>query len=371
MSVHRWSLYKEGGKWVIRRWRDGKYERLPVKRYASIRDNEEELQQFLLRLNAAHRTCEKVAFKHAFINDALLAEYEEWLTAQIPTERNARCEFGYLKTYFLNYFIGKLDLMNPLDWHKVHETKWAKFLMGSDAPPSVQTKRAIIQAANRFMDWLHKKRPAEVPPLTFKPISRASFKEIQARRILENDGKNRMVIPDQDLEAILKAAPASLLPFIQLALKYGLRRSETLGVRLADVKNGYLSVERQLATVTPKTSYRPLKGRTDRKVPHWNSSAAEVYAWVQAGQAHLIHPDTLTDRWSALIKALREAKSSRRIAHDYDFHDLRHTFITRAIRAHSPREVQLAAGHVNIETTMRYLHDDRTMDDAPFVPKAA
>jgi integrase len=54
---------------------------------------------------------------------------------------------------------------------------------------------------------------------------------------------------------------------------------------------------------------------------------------------------------------------------NYDFHDLRHTFITKAISAYPPRDVQLAAGHKSIETTMRYAHDNRNLDDEVFNPE--
>ena len=61
----------------------------------------------------------------------------------------------------------------------------------------------------------------------------------------------------------------------------------------------------------------------------------------------------------------------RELDYDYDFHDIRHTWITKAIRLPNvePRDVQLAAGHKNIETTMGcYLHDDRIFGDEPYVP---
>ncbi len=372
MAAQKWSLFKEDGKWVIRRWEDGKYKRLPLKRYALIRDNPEELRQFLLRLNAEHRCREAVAFKHAFIDDPLLSEYEEWLLAQIPTARNARCEFKYLKTYFLNYFIGALDLANPLDWHRVHDTKWAKYLLSDEAPSSVQTKRAIVQSANRFMGWLHKRRPAEVPPLVFAPVSKASFKAVQAQRELDDDVRDRKVITDADLEIILKRAGPDLLPFIQLGLNYGLRRAEALGVAPGDVKKGCLSVERQLVTVTPAPKHGPLKGRSERKVPHWFAKAAQAYKWVDLAKAALVHPDTLSDRWRAFIDALLKSTDNANLSQAYDFHDLRHTFITKAMAAQPiPRDVQLAAGHKNIETTMKYAHDVRKLDDEEFKPGAA
>ena len=48
---------------------------------------------------------------------------------------------------------------------------------------------------------------------------------------------------------------------------------------------------------------------------------------------------------------------------DYTFHDLRHTCITKMMRLQVPRDVQLAAGDKNIQTTMQYMHDDRDLDN--------
>ena len=74
-----------------------------------------------------------------------------------------------------------------------------------------------------------------------------------------------------------------------------------------------------------------------------------------------MHPDTLSDRWTELMEQLKLT---------YTLHDLRHTWITKSIRKKKvvPRDVQLAAGHKNIETTMGYLHDDREFDDDIYVP---
>jgi hypothetical protein len=76
----RWSLFKERqrGKdvWVIRRWRNGKNERLPAKKYRLIKDNYEELVALVKRLNKPIDLREKVDFQHAFINEALLNDYE-------------------------------------------------------------------------------------------------------------------------------------------------------------------------------------------------------------------------------------------------------------------------------------------------------
>lgn len=352
----RWSLFQENERWVIRRWKGGKYERLPVHKYRRIRDDEAELIEFVNRLNAPINAKQKVTYKHAFINDALKMDYFRFLKAQIPSEAGARQEYSALERHFLNYFIGKLDLMNPLDWHKVHETQWAEYLLSEEAPEAAKTKRDIVIAANRFMGWLHKQRPAEVPPLEFKPLSKAKLRELEARRELAGKVRERHFIPDVALENIRSKLPEDLAPFFHLGSKYGLRRAETLGCTTAMVRRGYLSIERQYAG---GEEYRPLKGRDHRGVPHWFCGPADAHTYIEAALKLRMHPSTLSHRWAEFMKNL---------GYTYDFHDLRHTFITKALRLHPARDVQLAAGHKDIRTTMGYAHDDRTLDDETYVP---
>ncbi len=360
----RYVLFQESlkgqRKWVIRRWKEGKYQRLPVEKYASIREDQTKLEEFVKRLNAPLDAKFKVEFKHAFISPALLEDYLTFLVAQIPSQSGAKQEFSYLKRYVLNYFIGKLDLMNPLDWHKIHETKWAAYLLSKQAPKAAKTKRDIVISINRFIGWLHKQRPEEVPALEFKPLSRAKLKSVEAGRKLRKEIRTRGAIPDKDWNVIIRGAPLELQPFINLSYYFGLRRAEALGVMPGDVKKGYLELQRQLAALG---RYEPLKGREEhRKIPHWFTSAATAYGWVEGAQKHLMNPSTLTHKWNKLMVKLDM---------HWDFHDLRHSFITKAIRAYPAKDVQLAAGHKDIRTTMGYSHDDRDLSGEVFTPEAS
>lgn len=376
-KLNQWRLYSEIQKkgierLTIKRWislPDGKnkLERLPVEKYKDIRDNKGELEKLVLRLNhqvpEEFRARVQVELKHAFINQKMLDDYLGYLTTQIPTKGKATTEFTYLTRYFLNFFIGKMNLPDPLDWHKIHKISWAQFLLGPDTPSAASTKKDIIAAANRFMNWLHDLRPSEVPPLKFNPLTRSVFKSIEAKRELRGEVHKPQFIKEEHWLQIESRASDNLKPFIWLAYTYGLRRSETLGVQLEDVRNGYFFARRQLESypnLTPQ--YAPLKGRRTREVPHWFSNTKTLYSKIQLATKSLTHPDTLTDRWTELMDSLKL---------DYTFHDLRHTWITKAMRGHNPRDVQLAAGHKNIETTMQYLHDDRELDDQVFKPDKA
>lgn len=337
----KWSLYKESGRWVIRRWERKKYARLPVKHYRHF-TTEADIKAFVHRLNAPFRTAERVAIRHAFISPDLQDEYRELLLTQIPTERDAHTQFNYLHEHFLKYFIEKLGLSDPKAWYAVHKTQWAAYLLGLGK--SVSTLRKIIQEANRFIEWLAEKRPGELTAMRFKPLSRAKMKQLSATAKL-NDRAH--FIKDAEWVRLKVKLPAA-----QLCYLFGLRRSEALALKLEDVRKDYLRVERQQSSISQVGA---LKGRKNRKVPYWFSSPDEAYQLIKALVP--MSADTLGDEWALVTKK-------------YKLHDLRHTFITRALRNHSARDVQLAVGHENLATTMKYAHDDRDFGDEIWVPKA-
>jgi hypothetical protein len=350
----KWYLGREKNQFVIRGWPGNK--RHPAAKYAAFRHDEEQLKAYIQRLNAPTILREKVELRHAFINDALLTEYLDFLKTKIPSEAGATTELSYLRNHALKYFINDLGLINPADWYAVSETKWAAYLLKHQKARSAKTKRDVVNALNRFIKWLHRKRPDEVPLVTFEPISRAKYAEIEARRAMSEEVLERRYVEPEHLKRILKNLPDKILGHVSLAAHYGLRRNETLGVRPGDVKHGYLSIERQLRRLGV---VGPVKGRKSRKVPHWFSSAAQAYQWVELVTANPMHPRTLAAAWDALMRDLELP---------YNLHDLRHTWITNSVRKHAPRDVQLAAGHKDLRITMAYLKDDRDLDDEEWKP---
>jgi len=358
MNNSSWHLTYDAGKPRIRRKRNGKWETYPAKKFRDF--TQEQLNDLVIRLNNKSpeeaRIRAKLDLDHAYISPNLLFQYFEHLCQEIPSQKNARRNFGYLQRHVLGFFVKTHKIRDPQNWHKAQD-RWAKYL--TERKLSGAAIRQIVIEANRFVAWLHKERPDEVPPLKFQPINRARMKYLEAQRELDGEVKERKIVQESDWKKIVKTCPAELAPFIQLGANYGLRRAESLGVTPDALRKGYLVISKQYVG---SDQYRPLKGRDHRKIPHWFSGPALAYEWIEAAQKLLMHPDTLTHKWADLMQKL---------GMDYDFHDLRHTFITKAIRQYAPRDVQLAAGHKNMETTMRYSHDDRALDDEPFDPKAA
>jgi integrase len=361
----KWGLTTEKQRgverFVIKRWnpRLARPERLAVTEYQHIRDDENELRAYIKRLNAPLAAKTKVDFKHAFIDDELLSEYLEFLQTKISTQSVALTQFNYLKKYVLDFFIGQMDLMNPNDWYAASKTKWAQFLLNHDVVRAAKTKRDVVIEANRFLGWLAERREGEIKFKRLEPFTRKRLQSVEAQRLHDGEVSERKLISFKHWRRIYKALPDSIRAQSLLGYHYGLRRAETLGVLPGDVKRGYLSVDRQLGKKGDKFIHAPTKGKMVRKVPHWGVRAARSHQWVEQVQDNIMSPWQLTKAWRQLMD---------RLGFDYDFHDLRHTFITRAMRKYKPRDVQMAAGHKHISVTMQYLHDDRTMEDEVFTP---
>ena len=385
MSSGQWFLAKEGDWYSIKKMvtkANGKRssKRYPKAKYSHI-TNLGQLKDFVIRLNGkdprAERIKAKLDFNHAFIDENLMSEYFEYLKTQIPSEKDSGTLYSYLKRYALNFFIGKMDLANPIEWHQ-HQHIWAKYLLNRDKGlksnlrifekdriVSAKVIKSIINELNRFSKFLHNQKP-DIPALHFEPLSKAALKEHKARRIL--GGKKRQVqyIPDENWKKITKSLKnKDWRHSILLAYYYGLRRNEAMGLQLTDIKKGYLSITKQLDKVqNNNVSYKPLKGRSARKVPHWFIKPIETHKLItEMNNSKYYHPDVIGNKFTNLCESLKLPR--------YTLHDLRRSFITNAVRKGiEPEELRLAAGHSNAQTTYQYyVMDSRSLDDEDFMPE--
>jgi integrase len=356
-----WYVCKENTRYTVRKTvtdSDGTKHQVRLDRdlYRAIEKDKAEITAFVVRLNAKENPGQKVRelqiTENAFISVALIEKFEAHLKESIPSENYVSGIMGRVRNHFLRFFMNDLKLNDPNEWHRVHKEKWSKYL----------------NAANRFIDWLSERRP-DVPKLVFEPISKAKFSTLKAEHDADETNIKPCMIEDSDWKRIKQSLPEDIAPFIHLGYAYGLRRAEILGLELKDIRVNHLSVERQLSelerdstgAVTDKKT-RILKGKTMRKVPHWTCKPDLAYQWIESAIEFRIMPDTLTQKWSDYMRTLKLT---------YTLHDMRHTWVTKMLRDHLPRDVQLAAGHKNIETTMGYAHDDRDLDEQVFKPKKA
>jgi integrase len=366
MDMSRWYKWAYTTQWkghkAIRRYRkiNGKikWETYPKAKYEGF--SESEIEALLRRLNASYEAEEAAAkaryqYDHAYINVKILSDFETHLTTKATNKDHIRDVIHALNEYVLEYFVKQAKLPDPNHWRQ-HEEKYGQFLLKTKLSPGYIKK--IIHTANRFIRFLNKKYPDEVALFKLEPVSQTVLKTQKAREADDGDLEGKY-ISKEDYERICEVVDPRLLPNVKLGYHYGLRRAETLGLTIDDIYETELSVERQLISVgglAPMTDI--LKGKEKRTVPHWNCTPDDAFAWISA--LELMHPDTMSKRWEKSVKVDGGL--------DFDFHDLRHTFITDALQDHHWKDVRLAAGHKQLATTERYIRDHRKKARKKFKP---
>lgn len=383
METKTWGDYflaKEKTKYVIRRYVvivDGDKKKKSSVRYPFAKwkhlKSKEELENLVVRLNGREnrKKIQAIKQKLAFLPTNVLEEFRELLENEIPTGKDARYHYKNLHRYFLKFFVELCGLVDPNEW-KSKQALWGLALLRRlpseqkqfnifEEEMSYKTIKGLIHLANRFMVFIHEKNSQEIPLYKFNPISNAMLKDYLARQEMKSESVGQF-ISDADWKKIDKSLPADIGCFVRLGYYYGLRRGETLGLQESDVRRGHLSIERQISKTDGKgnSEFKPLKDRDFRKAPHWFITTEEAYDLVEESLGKRIHPDTLGTKFAEFMREMKM---------DYELHDLRRTFITRALDEHKPKEVMWASGHANIETLLRYLRDDRQSDDTVFKPK--
>lgn len=144
---------------------------------------------------------------------------------------------------------------------------------------------------------------------------------------------------------------------LSLALFAGLRRAEITGLKWGDVDlpNDVLHIQRirhrvggQLVEAAPKSS----AGVRDIPIsPELAPILKSSYCLAPSMYCIEAAPEILDRRWKRIQEALN-------LSQGYRLHDLRHTYVTRAILAGiNPRVVQYLAGHSSLELTLQvYSH---------------
>jgi hypothetical protein len=390
-AKQNWFITREGNKYCIRRMviLEGKRksERYPAKKYKQFKDNFKELEKFVCRLNAkdyeAIKAKELFKLKHAFIDTEFLIRYrDDYLKVNIASEKDAKTLFNYLYKYCLEFFVEKLNLKNPDDWIQ-KEHIWNKYLLNvaddldedkrileSGKVLSGKVLKQIVVEGNRFLKYLHKTRPSEIPPLKFDKFSTSVIKNHESKRKGEDEAFNSKYIDDErwgKLVKFLESENDDIRFFVYIAKEYGLRRNEVLSLKVEDVKKGNLHLKRQYLS---SNKNGPLKNRKHRRIPHWFSTPEKLYSYIQKNKDKIVHPDTLSKKFAeACVKANINIKEHD-LTYNFTFHDLRRTFITNAVRKKvAKEELRLAAGHSSLNVTYRYyVMDSRKMDNETFIP---
>ena len=315
--------------------------------------------------------------------------FQAYMLARSSNEKHAKKCVRLVEMHFLNYFYYEREkpLFDYLEWHSPKvKAEYIEYLLGKVSNSkrfgkpttlAVKTIKAIIQYINHFFKYLHVESDGKIPELrfTFPSVTKARFVEHTTLRRkslgLKYVAANKQYIDHDTFERIYVSAGEDIKSAIWIAYKYGLRRSEVLGLEQTNVKKTHLKIDEQLLglkTERDDKGFRvrivskqkgPLKNRDEagRKIPHWYAEPNELYEHIS--KMKVIHPSGLTERWTALMKEL---------GLDFEFKHLRNAFCSNALRDQnkfqiSSSDVQLAMGHSDQRTTMIYLRDFRALED--------
>jgi site-specific recombinase XerD len=208
-------------------------------------------------------------------------------------------------------------------------------------------KRSIARKAaalRRYFAWLARTGVVPVDP---------------SRRLSAPRGEGRLphVLKAEELEALFVAGPddgpVALRDRAVVELLYGsgLRVGELCGLRPSDID----LVRGQLLVWG--------KGAKQRQVPMSHASVEAVRAWVEAGRASMVAPETPADAVFLNRRGRRlTPRDVRRIldaraASPTHPHALRHTFATHLLDGGADlRAVQELLGHEDLATTQLYTH---------------
>ncbi|HHT9126695.1 MAG TPA: tyrosine-type recombinase/integrase [Candidatus Brocadiia bacterium] len=160
----------------------------------------------------------------------------------------------------------------------------------------------------------------------------------------EPPGRLRYLKPDE-VEALLKECPGYIRPIVLTALNTGMRKSEILHLRWAEV-----DLENRKITVTNT------KNNEVRVIPINQTLLRELSALPQNPKSGYVftngHGRPFVDIKKGFASALKRAGIE-----DFRLHDLRHTFGSHLVmQGVDLRTVQQVMGHKEIKMTMRYSH---------------
>lgn len=342
---YKWSVTNSKDGIRIRRYRyiNGKvcWNTFSREKYSHILPSD--IPNFVNQLNVQTKASEIDPVKsNKYISDRSLASFRVMLENKINSTTHVNDLMSVLKHHSIYFFSKKLNLDDINEWI-TFETDFGKYLLSLKYSAS-HVKR-IIQVTNRFFKFLNKTNP-EVKLVTFEPLSHFKLKVQKNER--------RKFISEFDYKRILKSIKPELIPHVVLAYSFGLRCSEIFGLSTDDMFEDCIEIKRQQVDLK---NTKDLKNKNVRSIPYWFLSANDTFKQILALKP--MHQDTLSKLFISEVKKL---------GYDYQFHDLRRTFITNAIRVKHYRDVQLAAGHSDLKTTMLYAQDDRLLQRKKFTP---
>ncbi len=295
------------------------------------------------------------------LDDFLTKRYEPWATVEL------RGAAQYIKCIRFA-FAGQLDKpLSAIDVETI-DAWWGRRV----TTPTTRTGKPATKAtASRELDCLRSviAKAVEWRVLDRNPLADLRKRTVESRKVVRSlspdeearlrtalvnrdrwmvearaSGNRWRTLRDEPLYPVLPEGSFGdhLTPVILLAINTGLRRGELLSLRWSDV-----DLEASMITVRAERA----KNARQRHVP-LNTEAQRVLAqWAEqrGKEGQLFDIVGVKTAWGALLDAAG--------IKDFRFHDLRHHFASKLVRASVDlNTVRELLGHADLKMTLRYSH---------------
>ena len=264
-------------------------------------------------------------------------EYLSYVKDTVKKRSWARDELclKHLKGFFGDK---KLSEIMPKDIDDYKETRLIKV-----APATVDRElgvlRHLFNLADRWGRFFGK-----------NPVSQAGL-------LLPNNQVERVLTFEEEGK-LLEVSPPHLKAIIVCALNTGMRKGEIISLEWAsvDLENGVITLEAS-NTKSNKTRRIPINAPLRSLLLELRlKSGGNDHVFLNSDSKPYKRHDSINQVFRKALK-MADIKGLR-------FHDLRHTFASRAIEAGaSIVALSKVLGHASLATTMRYAHPDKSLSE--------
>jgi len=269
-------------------------------------------------------------FADLYIDNYAKVNKQSWDSDQYRIQSNMLPFFGNLPLKEINPF-----LIEKYRAERLEKTR--KTMNGTTHISKSTVNREITIMKRMFnvaIDWGH----AETNPV--QKVKLFSEKDTQKERILT----------DEEELNLLKACPKYIRPIVETALNTGMRRGEIFNLKWEQVDLDEMTIT-VLYTKSGKNRTIPINSRLHQILLEQEEKSI---------QSPLVFPNPDTRRPFVDIKKSFKSACDKANIKDLRFHDLRHTFASRLVRAGVDLiTVRDLLGHFSVRVTQRYTHSSK------------
>lgn len=350
MSVKKVTTKTGQTKWEVYIYTNGRGAKRLRRRFTKRSDAESFLIEYRSRKNELEK---QAAGTIDFEETTFKKEAEHWLNIQ-----GLIFSPGHLKRVkgILDELLPRLGHLSPLRLHAGTLTTLQSEMIGSGLKPAtVNRKLEVITSILNFS--AEKRRIPSNPSVGFKKL-----REVRDETKFWNQENAQSFLSFANTKYPYRSSKRWVYVVYLLAINSGVRAGEVWGLQPKDiVQDGeVLLIQRQFDRI--KKSFRPTKGKSNRRVPCNSRLLSELQSLIRDEK---IDKDAVIFRNQKGMPICHDNFAKRAFNQDIEewggpsirFHDLRHTAATLMISSGLDlKTVQSICGHEEIRTTMNYAH---------------